>query len=654
MKNKRLKQKWYILSVLIFAAAYVVVTLFYDHALAIIGFAAICMFTVAYFILTKFWHNEHFYSLSEFVQSLGDKDRNSLESLPVAVVLAYTNGNILWYNSEFASKIAKSLNINSAHLGDYLKNMDVDKLFEDGTGYLEFDDKCFSVFVSDVNFNGRDEYLLYFFDISYLKDKAVKHDMIKPAVFAGMYDNFDEVFQGLTDSELSELTSALDKEVSKWFAQYNCVLRKLGSERFVVICHEVDLQRMIKDKFSVLSIVRDFRYNDSPGYATLSIGVGKGDTLKECDLSAKQALDMALSRGGDQVAILNKDYYDFFGGIASGPEKGNKVRSRVVASSIKQLVSNAENCIVVAHKFADFDAIGTAIGVYSMMKGFGKETHIVYEQDSSLAEKLVSKYFSETGNYPFVDKKTAMQKLTDNTIVFLVDTHRASYCEAPEIVNNSKTVVVIDHHRKAVDFFNSAVVFHHNSSASSASEMLTELLPYMSGKALIGPSEADALLAGIMLDTKNFILRSGVRTFEAASYLKSKGADPVKVKKLFSSTSDEHKAKNEVLASAFIYNECAIAITEMKKRDIRIITSQAADELLNISGVKASFVLFRTEDTLNISARSYGELNVQLVMESLGGGGHLTMAAAQLKDSDSREALVKLKKVIDDYYAGLK
>ncbi len=653
MKNKRLKQKWYILSVLIFAAAYVVVTLFHDPALAIIGFATICAFTVAYFILSKFWHNEHFYSLSEFVHGLGDKDRNSLETLPVAAVLSYTNGTILWYNREFAFKIANALNLNSTYLGDYLKNMDIDKLFESGTGYLEFDNKCFSVFVSDVNFNGKDEYLLYFFDISYFKEKAVRHDMIKPAVLTGMYDNFDEMFQSLSDSELSELTSALDKEVSKWFAQYNCVLRKLGSERFVVICHEVDLQRMIKDKFSILSIVRDFKYNDNPCLATLSVGVGKGDTLKECDLSAKQALDMALSRGGDQVAILDKDNYDFFGGIASGPEKGNKVRSRVVASTIKQLVNNADNCIIVAHKFADYDAIGTAIGVYSMMKAFGKEAYIVYEQDSSLADKLVSKYISETGNYPFVDKKTAAQKLTGNTVVFLVDTHRVSYCEAPEIVNNSKTVIVIDHHRKAVDFFNNAVVFHHNSSASSASEMLTELLPYMSRTALIGPAEADALLAGIMLDTKNFILRSGVRTFEAASYLKSRGADPVKVKKLFSSTSDEHKAKNEVVASAFIYNECAIAITEMKKRDVRIITSQAADELLNISGVKASFVLFRTEDTLNISARSYGELNVQLVMERLGGGGHLTMAAAQLKNSDSRDALVKLKNAIDDYYASL-
>ena len=278
MKNKRLKQKWYILSILIFATAYVVVTLFNDTALAIIGLVAISAFAVAYFLLAKFWHNEHFYSLNEFVHGLGDKDRNSLETLPVAAVLSYTNGTILWYNNEFAVKIARALNLNSTYLGDYLKSMDIDKLFETGTGYLEFDNKCFSVFVSDVNFNGKDEYLLYFFDISYFKEKAVRHDIIKPAVISGMYDNFDEMFQNLTDSELSELTSALDKEVSKWFSQYSCVLRKLGSERFVVICHEADLQRMVKDKFSILSTVRDFKYNDSPCLATLSIGIPQNRT----------------------------------------------------------------------------------------------------------------------------------------------------------------------------------------------------------------------------------------------------------------------------------------------------------------------------------------------------------------------------------------
>ena len=209
---------------MIFAAAYVVVTLFNDPALAIIGFTVICAFVIVYFILAKFWHNEHFYSLSEFARSLGDKDKNSLETLPVAAVLSLTDGTILWYNKEFSSEIVKGLNINSTFLVDYLKNMDVDKLFKTGSGYLEFDNKCFSVFVSDVNFNGKDEYLLYFFDISYFKEKAVQYDIIKPAVLTGMYDNFDEMFQGLSDSELSELTSALDKEISIWFAQYNCVL----------------------------------------------------------------------------------------------------------------------------------------------------------------------------------------------------------------------------------------------------------------------------------------------------------------------------------------------------------------------------------------------------------------------------------------------
>ncbi len=653
MKNKRLKQSWFLITAFVLSAAFVIATYFYSKALAIIGGLCLILTYLGYLVVRKYWRKEHFDAISELTNNIGADERSVLTSMSMPALLCYSDGTLLWYNDLFKKNIASLSERNSNFLGDYLSEFSIDGLFTTGTGFAEIDTNSYNLFSTKVTLKNKEGYLIYFFDITELKEKADKLEKIKPAVITGMYDNFDEMFQSFSDNELSELISYLDREVSKWFSDYNCVMRKLGSERFVVTCHEKDLEKMLENKFSILGNVRNFVYDGKPCLATLSVGVGRGDDLKECDFNAKQALDMALSRGGDQVAIRTNDSYDFYGGIASGNEKSNKVRSRVVASAIKQLALSSENCLILGHKFSDYDAMGTAIGIYAMMKHFGKEVNIVYDSENSLCEKLVKKYISETGNKPFVDKNTAIQKLTHDTLVFLVDTHRAAYCEAPEIVNNAKTVVVIDHHRKSVDFYDKAVVFHHNSAASSASEMFTELLPYMSNTPIIGAAEADALLSGIMLDTKNFILRSGVRTFEAASYLKSRGADSIKVKRLFSSTADEHKARAEIVSSCFIYRDCAISVADIKNKDIRVITSQAADEMLNISSVKASFVVFRTEDTVNISARSLGELNVQIVMEKLGGGGHLTMAAAQMKNSDTSDSLVALKKAIDNFYDSL-
>ncbi len=649
MKNKRVKQKWFFIAIFVLSAVFIALTAFYSKVLAISGGLVLVAFVTIYFIFRQRWKNEHFYILSEFAKGLDKKEKNSLMSLPSPVVLVYGNGEIIWHNEHFINDISTMFSKKSQYIGDYLNGFSFEELIKHGSAVVEYENGCFSLFLSKVSLDD-EKFLIYFFDISELKAKADKLDKIQPAVLIGMYDNFDEMFQNLTDSELSELTSILDKEVSKWFSKFNCVLRKIGSERFIVICHEKDLKNMINDKFSVLSVVRDCIFYDKPCCASLSIGVGRGEEIALCDADAKQALDMALSRGGDQVAINGADGFTFYGGLSSGNDRVNRVRSRVVANAIKQLIMSSDNALIMGHKFPDYDSMGSAIAISSVMKHFGKSANIVYDYENSLAGKLVDKYVSETGYNLFIDKRMAAQFLTENTLVFILDTHRASYCEAPEVVNSAKNVVVIDHHRKAVDFFDKAVVFHHNPSASSASEMVAELLPYISNVPVIGPTEADALLSGIMLDTRNFVLRSGVRTFEAASYLKSRGADPVKVKKLFSVTSEEHKLRSEIIKNNFVYRDCAIVTTELKHKDIRIITSQVADEMLGICGVKGSFVIFRTEDMINISARSLGEINVQLIMEALGGGGHLTMAACQLKNVNFSEAPELLKKSIDDYY----
>ena len=655
MKNSRLKQNAFFIMMFVFSAAFVFASSFHSKSLAIAGGVGLFVFIFIYLVVIRSWRHDYFNALSNLTERLSDSEKNALDSMSLPALLCYSDGSLIWYNEYFSSEFA--MNVKKSNLlQSYIGEKNTTDLFLKGKVFSDINERFFNVYSSKVDIKSKEAYLVYFFEITELKTKADSFDEIKPAVIIGMYDNFDEMFRALSDSELSELTSSLDKVMSEWFAHHNSVMRKLNSEKFVVTCHEQDLRKMIEDKFSLLTKVRNYLFNGKPCLATISAGVGRGGTLKECDIKAKEALNMALGRGGDQVAVTSPDgaeAMEFFGGFVAGTERGNKVASRVVANGIKEHIRSCENCLVLGHRFSDYDAMGTAIGIFAMVKHFGKDVSIVYDHENSLCEKLVRKYVSETGNTPFVDRKTAMQKLTDDTLVFLVDTHRASYCEAPDVVNAAKNVIIIDHHRKAVDYLNKAIISHINANASSASEMLTELLPYMSDKPVIGSSEADALLSGIMLDTKNFVLRSGVSTFEAASYLKGLGADSVKVKKLFSTTAEEHKVKSEIVASAFIYRDCAISVADIKNRDGRIVTSQAADELLNITGVKASFVLFRTGDIYNISARSLGEINVQLVMEKLGGGGHLTMAAAQINSSDSSDSLVSLKKAIDEFYDSL-
>lgn len=358
---------------------------------------------------------------------------------------------------------------------------------------------------------------------------------------------------------------------------------------------------------------------------------------------------MALGRGGDQVALRNENNeYEFFGGVSKGVEKRTKVRTRMVASAIAETISSSENVLVMGHRFADLDALGSAVGVAMIAKALNKDVKIVMSKETTLALPLL-KYLSDNGMGDLVTEPSESAKYVgEKTLLVIVDTHRKSFSEYPELFDLVGSVIVIDHHRKTVDHINKAVIFYHEPYASSASEMVTELIEYMNFEIDVPKICAEALLSGITLDTKNFVMKAGVRTFEAAAYLRSLGADTVAVKQLFSNSMKTQKDKSEVVKNAAMYKSCAVGAVDFESDNIRIVASQAADELLNTDGVKASFVLFKTGDTINISARSYGEINVQLVMEALGGGGHQTMAAAQLQNETFENALNLLKASINN------
>lgn len=602
------------------------------------------------------WKAHHdFKVIRRTVQALSHgltaEENSALNSFPLPVAVFDSADRIVWYNQKFQNDLLALLPPQDGSIcpftgGKRLRDIREQTVFSTAVG-----DKEFTVYFSHIDCAGRQSYALIFTEDTELKKTAKAYAQSKPVVAMVATDSADEIYRSYKESEYAEIISDIGRIAENWFSEYNCVFRTLSSGRALAVMREAELQKMIAKKFNVMEQVRSYTYHGASVGITLSIGIGRGETLGEAESEARQALDMALGRGGDQTAMKNSDEtYRFFGGVSKGVEKRTKVRTRVVASAIAELIRGCDNVLVMGHKFSDLDCIGAAVGVCAAAGAFGKSAKIVTYEKTSLATPLMEYMKAQSDGDLFIHPDIARHIVTEKTLLFVVDTHKADFTEEPEIYEKSPSVVVIDHHRKTVDYIQNAVIFYHEPHASSACEMVTELLQYMQRKPIIGAVQANALLAGIMLDTKEFALRTGVRTFEAAAYLRARGADTVTVKGFFNSSMENKKLRGQVVLNAQSYRNCAVSVADIKHKDIRIISAQAADELLTVSDVSASFVLFETGDTANISARSMGKVNVQLIMEALGGGGHQTMAAAQLPNTDLSEARQMLKKAIDDYY----
>ncbi|MBQ1453180.1 MAG: DHH family phosphoesterase, partial [Ruminococcus sp.] len=382
--------------------------------------------------------------------------------------------------------------------------------------------------------------------------------------------------------------------------------------------------------------------------ATISVGLCRGAGLvRDSEMNARKALEMALGRGGDQVAIIRDGNYEFFGGTAAAAEKVSKVRMRIIANAISRAVNDSDKVYIMGHRFSDLDCVGAAVGMQCIMeKTFKRYSKVVINRDATMARKLIDYTDERLESNIFITPEEAIHGLTSKTLLIIVDTHLKNSLESSELYEKCKRVIVIDHHRRAVNYINNALVFCHEPSASSASEMCCEIISYMDDKPL-GYIQADALLSGIMLDTKNFVLKTGVRTFEAAAYLRRKGANTLTVKELFSGSIETYREKVDIVCRSEIYNGCAISTSQSVESDIRLAAAQAADEMLTLTGVAASFVVFPDNERINISARSYGRINVQVIMEQMGGGGHQTMAATQLYNTTIQDALAQLKAAID-------
>lgn len=569
-------------------------------------------------------------------------DRINSISMPVAVL--GENNEIVLVNEMFRKTMITEEDPTGDFIEKFLSDSNPDSLFDENGTDTYIGGKWYIAFA--VRSGG--SLVVYFVDDNTYKVNSDEFMDSKPAVALISFDNKEELERDREEGEASRITVLVERAIAAWIAKTNGFYKKISGGRYLAVFEERSIKKFIDEKFKILEEIRQIEIDDRIR-ATISIGVGRGgSSFKECELWARQALDMALGRGGDQVAVKKNESYQFFGGISKGIEKRDKVRTRVIAATLTNHVNNSSNVIIMGHRFSDLDSVGACIGMWSaMVKGLHRNAYICIDKQKTLAKSLVTSFEKAGFSSIFKTESEAYDLIDEHTLLIIVDTHSPNFVESKAVYEKCKRVVVIDHHRMMVNHIDNAVVFFHEPYASSACEMTTELVQYL-GDCSISRLESEAMLSGIMLDTKNFVLRTGVRTFEAAAFLRSRGADTVEVKRLFSNSIDTYKVKYKLVSEAEIFNYCAIASADSNIPDIRIASAQAADELLGIENVKASFVMYKTGKTVNISARSLGDLNVQIIMEALGGGGHQTMAACQLEGVSMDEAREKLLSIINE------
>lgn len=580
---------------------------------------------------------------------LGAREETVAE-YPMATMIVRETGEVLWQNDYCRQRVLDGEDAFGKRLDQVIPGLELSGECGPQGQNVTAGGRMYTLYWVQTQRQGEPVRVLYLFDDHDLKVYAKEYFDSRPWVLLMVIDNFSELFLDAKENERSKTMSEIE-HIIETFAEENCgLLKKLDKDRYIAVIEDRYMRRVEASRFQVLDQIRGITAGDRIS-ATMSIGVGsKEGSLHESEALARQALDMALGRGGDQAAVKLRDGYEFFGGVSKGVEKRNKVRTRIVANAITEIVQTSQNILVMGHRFADLDCVGAAVGLCAGLRNMGRTARIVLDENRSLAQSLVIKMREEGLGDLFISPDTALETLSNDTLLFVVDTHVKTLLESSTVYAGCRNVVVIDHHRKMVDHIDNAIIFFHEPYASSACEMVAELNQYLGEQQKISAPEASAMLAGIMLDTKNFTLRAGVRTFEAAAYLRRMGADTVEVRKLFASNMESYQQRAQLVAAAQEYRGCAIACTTREMPDMRVIASQAADELLNISGVDASFLLFKVGSGVNMSARSMGAINVQVIMETLGGGGHLTMAAAQLADISMDDAFQKLREAIDGYF----
>ncbi len=598
--------------------------------------------------------------ISKFLENVtGTVDtatRDTMTNSPIPMIIFRPESDdIIWTNDRFLQLTGQREHLFDAKLSSLIPNFDTRWLMEGKSACpseVSYADRRFLVFGHLVRTSGRSGGFLatvYWVDVTEFCLIRDQFRATRPVAAVLLVDNYDELMKNLTENERSALVSEIDSRLDAWVAHTGGLLRRLQRERYLFIFEEQYLPQFVEKKFDILDTVHQV-VNPSGINASLSIGVGKdGESYQELLQFANLSIDMALSRGGDQAVIRNKFTFEFYGGRSKETEKRTKVKSRVMANALSSLISDSSQVFIMGHRFPDNDCIGAAAGVFALCRKNSVPVHIIREGGSPPAQELIDK-LSQLPEYLdcFLSPQEALLLADTRSLAVVVDTNRPEQVQAEELLESCNRVAVIDHHRRAATYIEGAALNYHEPYASSASELVTELLQYVMEPNQLLRTEAEALLAGIVLDTKNFTMRTGGRTFEAAAFLRRSGADTGEVKKLYQNDLAGTIAKYSIIQNARLYRE-HIAIAVAAKPVGRIIAAQAADELLNIIGIDTSFVLTLDGERVVISARSMGDTNVQVILEQLGGGGNAAAAGGQVSGKSLDEVAVELARAIDRY-----
>lgn len=612
---------------------------------------------------TYFANNKRKSEISETIQDLtltvDSAAKTSLINSPFPLIILETDGNVIWKSSKFASEF-EEIDINAFindlvfDLKEEISNRN-DKNDKSILRRMKANRKTYKIvgkFVNSKKYSNEYIAILYFIDETENLKLQKEYNDSKSCVGIIMIDNYEENMQVLESEEKAQYIAEIDKAIYEWTNDTNGILIKSDRDRYVYIFEQKYLEDIKEDKFSILDKIKELDPKRRVQF-TLSIAISnEGKVDKEKYKSAQTAMDIVLGRGGDQAVIRQNDIYKFYGGRAQEVEKRTKVKARVVAHALENLIKDSSKVMIMGHINPDIDAMGSSIGIYRLAQALKKNAYIVTSNNQTLQAFRESLLEESEYEDVLISKEVAEENIDDNTLLVVVDTHKISYVESQEILSKSNKIVIIDHHRRSADYIENATLTFQEVYASSAAELVTELLQYTDVNVELKKIEAESLYAGIMMDTKSFTFKTGVRTFEAAAYLRKCGVDIIRVKKWFQSDlASFNKIANIVRSSEIVNETIAIAINNEDSEDVSLLCAKAADELLTIGDVTASFVLGNMGSKICISGRSIGDINVQIILEKLGGGGHITLAGAQVEGKNIEEVKQELIVKINEYFS---
>ena len=586
---------------------------------------------VAIVVYTIWVYNKRESEISSYINeltiSMDSAAKNTLINSPFPLIILETDGNVIWRSSKFNKEFA-NVGINN-YIDEITKEIKIDidnnnKPTVDKE--IDIDEKTYHIIGDYVKIKQKDRRktnkymtILYFIDITKTKELLNKYNDSRTCMGIIMIDNYDEIIQRIAAEEKPQVMAEIEKILYDWANESNGVMIKTERDTFVYVFEQKHLEEMQNEKFSILDKIKEIKTSEKL-QLTLSIAISnEGDTNYEKYQSANDAMDIALGRGGDQAVVRNDGKYNFFGGKAQELEKRTKVKARVVAHALEELIKKAENVIIMGHQNGDIDSLGSSLGLYRFARTIMEDVYVVNNTKNLAIDSFINT-LNEQEEYRniILDKSQALSKINSNTLLIITDTHKKSFVEMPELLDKTENIVIVDHHRKSADFIENATLTFHEAYASSASELVTEIIEYGTNDIVLNQIEAEGLYAGIMVDTKNFTFKTGVRTFEAAAYLRKYGIDIIRVKKWFQSDLESYNVIADIVKKAEIIND-SIGISEYEEKDknANLICAKAADELLTISNITASFVIGNLGDKICISGRSIGDINVQIILEKL-------------------------------------